>query len=88
MIRTAKSNYYNDALLNAKGNCFKLWQLFKNVIGDYTTPIFTPLKVNEEKVYESFIAAKYFNKYFPTIAANVLKDIPHGASYVPSEGAN
>ena len=41
---------------------------------------------NGKIVYKSFIAANHFNKYFTIIAANVLKDIPHGASYVPSEG--
>ena len=45
MIRTTKSNYYKDALLSAKGNCSELWQLFKNVIGDTTILILTPLKV-------------------------------------------
>ena len=65
---------------------FEEYRIFKNVIGDSTTLIFSPLKVNGKIVYESFIAANHFNKYFTFIAGSILKDIPHGASYVPSEG--
>ena len=48
MIKSAKTNFYMKALVNAKGNSRKLWGLFKDEIRKFKTTPSPVLKIEGE----------------------------------------
>ena len=85
LIRFEKSSYYKNLLINAKGDCRKLWSNFKQALGkNISTP--TPvLKINNSVLTDALETASAFNTYFTNISAHVTEKLPKNYDYIPSD---
>ena len=78
IIKKSKENYCKQYFKDNKNNLIKVWKGIKEIILIKKTnkPHLNCLKIREEYSTDSEKMAKYFNKYFGTIAKNLDKRIP------------
>ena len=73
VLQMIKSNFYNRAIYECKGNSHRLWQVIKQVTSKSKKPsIPTAIKLDNCQVNDGQNIAKCFNTYFANIAKSLL----------------
>ena len=73
MIKRAKSNFYNRAIYECKGNSHRLWQVIKQITSKSKKPsIPTATQLDNCQVNDWQNIANCFNTYFANIANSLL----------------
>ena len=86
MIKTAKSNFYNRAIYECKGNSHILWQVVKQVTSKSKKPsIPTAIKLDNCQVNDGQNIANCFNTYFANIANSLSDNHKVHSQYRPSQ---
>ena len=87
LIKTAKINYYQQALSSAKGNSKKLWRYIRDLTRlEKVKPVVTNITHRSRVEYDPLKIANLFNVHFSDAANRVLDDagITNDSNYTPS----
>mgnify|MGYP001556123037 CR=1 FL=1 len=76
LSRTAKSQYFQDALIESKGDSKGTWRILKQLLPKCISGGITWLNINETLVSDFSEIANSFNNFFVTIGENLAKKIP------------
>ena len=84
MIKCEKANYFQNILINSKGDCQKLWKYFKEATGKYQVTFVPVLNIDGNVVTDLYKITNAFNIYFANVSSQVTKHLHKNYSYVLS----
>ena len=86
LIRNAKSNFYNKTIAECKGNSKRLWQVIKDVTGNFSKPCtITSISHGVSEISKPDYIVDTFNSYFAHIADSLLNLKDYSSTYSPSD---